>query len=150
MWKVDFCVLCKLNFYLNNFFWKLHRDATGLTSLHLTPALLDTYTLGLLARFFPTDPVQKIAEREKKRQRESERAWVGSQYLHCIWCHISQASITTDIMWPSDKTTAFKTTVKGVFMFHDVNHMRDLKCIQPHHICSVDANVSAYSNSRPQ
>lgn len=36
------------------------------TSLHLAPALLETYTLGLLARFFPTDP-EEGGEHEEKR-----------------------------------------------------------------------------------
>lgn len=33
-----------------------------LTSLQRAPALLDTYTLGLLAKFLPTDPASRKSE----------------------------------------------------------------------------------------
>lgn len=142
-----FCILCKPNFYQNNRFLKLHRDAGS----HLSPSdpcATGYINIGLIGQILSN---RSCAEDSRERERKGDRERDDSQYLHCIWCHISQASITTDIRWPSDKTTAFKTSVKGVFMFHDVNHMRDgHKCIWPHHICSVDAIVSAYSKFRPQ
>lgn len=41
--------------------------ARVLTSLQRAPALLDTYTLGLLAKFLPTDPASRRIEGSPER-----------------------------------------------------------------------------------
>ena len=47
-------IMCIVTFMEHTQKQGAHRQT--LTSLHLAPALLDTYTLGLLARFLPTEP----------------------------------------------------------------------------------------------
>lgn len=112
----------------------------ALTSLHRAPALLDTYTLGLLARFLPTDPAirgqKSILHASTHMHTKAHihthyrgfpwilQTWCGHCFCFHIWkiCNPRTQTIAFCIfswMWP---LFALPSDNKLLFNTHTMSH----------------------------
>ena len=143
------------------------RDA--LTSLHLAPALLVTYTLGLFARFFPTEPKGMEAtdriwalHHKKKKYTSWWVPWhicIQSVHLrdrihsHCMKCAyvllLSENCSTTMHSWNNAKGWKDRKE-KRMKTILSTSDMSDWKVSQPlsdNHSSNLSTLQSCHSNT---